>query len=482
MLRFGVEWTPKFAPKLFVKNTVNSASDNYHSADIGVRSSLDRKTLDNLQLFYILVSIMDLDKQLINENNKVRLALKYEMLISNIASILNSSIDFFIVLDEVLNIITTSLSLKTVQLLSLIPEIDTKIINKKWLHDYYLSNSEKTLISSINVHISESRPLFWNDYSEILEANRIFLCERKILSFAVFPLKVNSLILGFITFESDEASAWNTKHYSLFSTISNLLANALDKHKKTETIIHVERQNAENIRLIEQSSRLATIGLMTSGITHEINQPLNAIKVIADSILYQQKVNPYLYPPELMQKINDISKATERINGISQQIKKFCVSEKANIHEEFELHETIKYSLSLLNKQTNIHDIVIELQFYPYKINVVGNKIQFEQIIINLCMNAIQSLKSSQKEKKKIMITTDKNDERKQITISDNGTGINPNDFDRLFDPFFSTKTGGENMGLGLAVVKMFIDGMGWDIKIGNNENGEGVEVELVVT
>ena len=423
---------------------------------------------------------MDINTQLLQEQTKIKTALKHEMLISNIASMMNSSIDFDVLLNEVLDTIKTSLVLKDAHFVCLIPEINNQV-NKSWLNTCYTENTEKTLVASINTHISESRPLFWNDYTQILEANRKFLTEKGIHSFAIFPIKVKHVVTGFIAFESEATAIWDNKYYSLFNTITNLLANFLDKHIQTEARLNAERENAENIRLIEQSSRLATIGLIASGITHEINQPLNAIKVISDGLLFQQKQHPYSYPEDLIQKIRDISIATDRINEISKQMKAFSNTSNIQSYEKFDVHETIHYALNLVKSQTNHNDIDFDLQLYPYKTYIIGNKIQFEQIIINLCINSIQSLQETQKDNKKIIISSYKKDDKIKVSISDNGVGIKTDALDRVFEPFYTTKKAGENMGLGLAIVKMFVDEMNGSIKVVNNEDGGGVKVDVIV-
>ena len=429
----------------------------------------------------------DVDILLLQEHCKVKIALKHEMLISSIATILNSGDSFFETIEEALSSITDALAINDTQFISFDNAINSNIKNKKWLNICYEQNTEKHLTSSINTHISESRPIFWNELSELLEINRKSLLERNINAFAAFPLKIKHKVAGIITFEGSESNIWTPKHYSLFGTLASLIASFYDKYAQTEARLDAEKKNAEVIQTIGNSARLASIGVMAAGITHEINQPLNAIKVLSEGILFYHKRNPVHYDKDLIQKIKDISTAADRINEIVMQMKSFCDIASSTIDDEFEVNQTIHYALEFVKNLSQIHDIEIELTLYPYKVFLKGNKVHFEQIIINLCINAIQALEKIKKEDKKIVISSEivSSNQTKQkcliLTISDNGTGILCEDLNRIFDPFYSTKSSGENMGLGLAIVKMFVDSFKGKIIAMNKENKEGASFQLMI-
>ena len=433
----------------------------------------------------ILANIRDISRRkhteslLLQEHSKVKIALKHEMLISTIATILNTTDDFFIVLDNVLEIIVNTLAIKDMQFISFDKETNSKIKKKKWLNICIENNTEKHLITTINTKILQSISVFWLDLTEVLEINRKSLTDRGINSLAVIPLKIQHKVNGMLVFENSKANAWTSKHYTLFNTIGNMFANAWERCTQTIARLEAEKKNVEAVHLIENSARLASIGVMAAGITHEINQPLNAIKVTSDSVLFQEKRNPGLYSENLINKIKNISVAAGRIDEIIRHMRSFWVTSSSRDDEKFELHDTVIYALKILKNQMNFHGINIELLFLPEKIYLFGTKVHFEQIIINLCVNSIHALDKVKQKDKKIIIKSEILEKHYKVIIQDNGPGLPDNISDKIFDPFYSTKKPGEGMGLGLAIVKLFMDSFKGEIKALNNQNNEGACFEL---
>ncbi|MCK9328795.1 MAG: PAS domain S-box protein [Candidatus Cloacimonetes bacterium] len=474
---------------------------------------------------HILANIRDIterkktDELLLQEHNKVKIALKHEMLISTIATIFNSTDDFFSVIDYALEIISSTLNIKDVQFVPFIKESFDDLKHKKWLniaYEYYLAQvmnttdldteivSAKQLVNTLLSKILQSISVFWVDLSETVQANRTILEKHNVKSFAAVPLKFqgnidllssiksNVKIYGMLTFESAEPNVWTSKHFSLFNTIANMLSNAWGKHLQTVARINAEMKNAESVQLLENSARLASIGVMASGITHEINQPLNAIKVTADTILFQERRMPGIYPENLVNKLKNISLATNRIDEIIRHMKSFWSLNEKVKEDKFEIHEAICHSIDILKKQMSLHNIDIFLTFLnqtssPYNekdlktmpIIINGNRIHFEQIIINLVVNAYHSLEKSNQIDKFIKIDTEYGNDFYLVRITDNGIGFPENFENKLFDPFYSTKKPGKGMGLGLAIVKFFMDNFKGSIKAFNNEIHQGACFEL---
>lgn len=224
--------------------------------------------------------------------------------------------------------------------------------------------------------------------------------------------------------------------------------------------------------MLEKATHLASIGVMTAGITHEINQPLNAIKICADSLLFSEEMKPGTIPSTYLEDIQQISDSANRIEEIIRHLRSYWdkQNEEEYLNPEIEANQVIRKVLELLNRQLISHGIELELDMQTGDCQVKCNKIQIEQIVINIVNNSLQALNTIHLDKKIIRVKTSKRSEDEfVIQISDNGPGIKDEIADHVFDPFFTTKRPGKGMGLGLAIVKEILDGIGGAITINKN-------------
>lgn len=253
------------------------------------------------------------------------------------------------------------------------------------------------------------------------------------------------------------------------------------EHKKIQTILEdeckaraeAEKKEVDAVKQMERSARLASIGVMAAGITHEINQPLNAIKVTADSIQYWHKRNPGTLPEMFIEQLGIISKSVKRIVEIIQHMRTFWVVPHAHATEMVNINKAVKNALSLIGQQLHAHGIKEQVGIETDPLTVEGNLVHFEQIIANLVVNALHALDEKKEKDKKIEITTSRDSKKKKavLIIKDNGPGLPTEDPEKLFDPFFSTHNSGEGMGLGLAIVKRYIDRYNGTIEARNNND-----------
>jgi signal transduction histidine kinase len=246
-----------------------------------------------------------------------------------------------------------------------------------------------------------------------------------------------------------------------------------------------EKKEVEAIKQMERSARLASIGVMAAGITHEINQPLNAIKVTADSIQYWHKRNPGTLPEMFIEQLAIISKSVKRIVEIIQHMRTFWVVPHASATEMVNINHAVKNALSLISQQLHAHGIKEQVEIETDPLTVEGNLVHFEQIIANLVVNALHALDEKEEWDKKIEIATSKDNKKKYavLIIKDNGPGLPTEDPEKLFDPFFSTHNSGEGMGLGLAIVKRYIDRYNGKIEArNNNDTGATFKITFPLT
>lgn len=233
-----------------------------------------------------------------------------------------------------------------------------------------------------------------------------------------------------------------------------------------------ERKQNEAKQIIDNTARLASIGVIAGGITHEINQPLTAIKISADSILYWNKQNQNVLPERVANLLQIISDGSNRIDEIVKHMRTFWLESEKKEIIPVDLNNTILHSVNLLQQKINSHDVMLNIKLADCEINVMADAIQLELVINNLIINSINALDEVEIRNKFINIRTLEYPNYYLLEISDNGCGLPDVNVNSLFDPFYSTGKNKGGTGLGLAIVKMFLDRFDASIDANNNDEG----------
>ncbi|MCP5048856.1 MAG: GHKL domain-containing protein [bacterium] len=254
------------------------------------------------------------------------------------------------------------------------------------------------------------------------------------------------------------------------------VSQALEQEFKAR--VEAERKQVTAVKQAERSGKLASIGVMAAGITHEINQPLNAIRVTADTVRYWCRRNPGKLPETINEQLDIHARSVDRIVEIIRHMRSFWVVADTPPVKSIDLNEAVANALSLTRQQLHAHYIQEVVRTGEQPLVVEGNMIHFEQVIVNLLVNAVHALDEIDKKNKKIELVTSTVGEGNsaRLVISDNGPGLPDNPGDKIFDPFFSTRFGGEGMGLGLAIVKRYMDCYHGTIHAGNIQNNGNVK------
>ncbi len=407
--------------------------------------------------------------QLEESNQELQLTLKHEKLVGRLASLLNSTIDFPCVAHDLLKLIANTLEITEVHLYSFFSSKRSLYSSSEdlegWFYEQWVVRTMKErkiiVLSSTKELEKEIKPEF----------------RENMQSMCAVPVKVGKEVKGLICFSQSFEHCWSDHSIELFKTIADMIASAWGRDLQLQARLQAEKKQAEMIQVVEKTSRLASIGVMAAGITHEINQPLNAIKVTADSVLFWEKRNQGVLPELFVNKISKISTGASRIDEIIQHMRSFWVSPKESPEKIIDLEFVIKNGLTLISSQLSSHGIKPKMQAAGKNFLVRGNPLHLEQVAINLLVNAMHSIDTksqneNEKQSKTICIKLEKQRKNVIFEVLDNGIGIPNGSEDKLYDPFFSTKKPGEGMGLGLAIVKKFIDSVGGTIDAYNNEMG----------
>lgn len=211
-----------------------------------------------------------------------------------------------------------------------------------------------------------------------------------------------------------------------------------------EESIKIERAKAAH------SAKLASLGEMSAGIAHEINNPLS---IIMGSVRALRK--DFSQPEKLLKKLEAIEKATLRIAKIVGGLRKFSRTSDKKAVKVFALRRIIDEAILMTGAKQRRHTVAIEFDCRAEAF-VLCDELEIEQVMINLINNAIDAVKAERERWVKIVVFVEADEVCLQIR--DSGPGIAPEHREKLFQPFFTTKPVGESTGLGLAIVKGILD------------------------
>jgi PAS domain S-box-containing protein len=226
-----------------------------------------------------------------------------------------------------------------------------------------------------------------------------------------------------------------------------------------------DRLRSEELRLemekqTERSLRLASIGTLAAGISHEINQPLTVIKSEVDGYLISRMMNYELSSDDVRDIFQTVSEQVGRINSIIQHMRTMVREPHETRQEPTPIGEVMRSALFFLTQQCRNHGIDIEYIPVSESLRIMANPLALEQAIVNVLQNAIQALDSTTVSDKRITIWIETGNGQLVIDIRNNGPQIAEEDLPKIFDPFFTTKSKQANMGLGLSIVANFVQAM----------------------
>jgi PAS domain S-box-containing protein len=242
--------------------------------------------------------------------------------------------------------------------------------------------------------------------------------------------------------------------------------------------LQVEREleRKETAAQIIQSSKLATLGEMSTSVAHELNQPLNVIRMAAGNS--RRRISKGTATCEyLNDKMERIESQTARAAAIIDHMRMFGREAKEEL-EPINARAVVTNALSLMGEQLRLAGIEIVTEFSEDCLLILGHSIQMEQVILNLLTNALDAIAESEGEKK-ITLRVFKDDKGVHITAEDTGSGIPEDLLPRIFEPFYTTKEMGKGTGLGLSVSYGIINDMNGTIVVDNIDGGARFTITL---
>ncbi|MFT5163990.1 MAG: signal transduction histidine kinase/DNA-binding response OmpR family regulator [Alteromonadaceae bacterium] len=392
-------------------------------------------TLDLDQLFSTLYShietLMIVDVLLVGIYNQQKQQIEFELAIEN---------------DEYLPHFTLSMSQKNRPAVWCVENRRALIIN-----DY------DAQFSSYFGHQPRVEPMYGNDCASVL----------------YFPLQVVDQIIGVMSVQSYEKNAYNEHKQDMLRTIAATTAIALDN---VNAYREIELKNTEIIatqQQLLQAEKMASLGTLTAGVAHEINNPTNFVHVSAQNLevdllrferflfelagddtpieildSFHQQLKP------LYEHLTTIKNGTQRITLIVQDLRTFTQLDSAE-RKMVKITELLQSTVNLVRtKHLEVSEFITEyaaepqLQCYPAQLN---------QVFMNLIVNACDAIEENQQHQQpriqgRITIGCMVADGQIKISIKDNGSGMSETTKIKLFEPFYTTKDVGKGTGLGLSI------------------------------
>ncbi len=217
------------------------------------------------------------------------------------------------------------------------------------------------------------------------------------------------------------------------------------------------------------ASRLAAVGELTASIAHEVNQPLGAILANADAARRIVEKDP-TRTADIRRILDDIRADDLRAGAVIRRIRAI-VTKREPERGRVNLNEVTGEVLALLRNEAARRNITLSASFDPATPVVLADRVQLQQIFLNLLINAMDAMAETPVPQRTIEVNTGTlEDGSAEVAVADRGHGIATENFPRLFDSFWSTKP--EGMGLGLAITKSILDAHGGTVRAESNEHG----------
>jgi two-component system sensor kinase FixL len=217
--------------------------------------------------------------------------------------------------------------------------------------------------------------------------------------------------------------------------------------------LEIEAEARQRREELAHLARVATLGELTASLAHEVNQPLAAIMSNA------QAAQRYLNAPapdlaEIREILSDVAKEGSRASEVVNRLRTLLKKEKMEF-ELLDLNSVFREVAALLNSDALMRSVKISLNLDPQLPLVEGDRIQLQQVALNLMLNSFDAMNECPSAERRAVITTWRNDSEVRAAVADSGKGISKDESEKIFNPFFTTKPQG--LGIGLSICRSII-------------------------
>lgn len=229
-----------------------------------------------------------------------------------------------------------------------------------------------------------------------------------------------------------------------------------------------------------QASKLAVLGQMSAGLSHEVNQPLTALRALARNSIRLLETGRQDAVAANLQLMDDM---VERMSQITRQLKSFARKADDQLTGAVPLLDSVRNTLLLLEHRSRALDVQADVDIAPgLRVRAEANRL--EQVLVNLVGNALDAMQHETTRRLRVLALAQDGGRRVLVKVQDSGAGVGEAELQRLFEPFFTTKPAGEGLGLGLVISAKIVHEFGGTLRaqrLQDDERGMSFEFDLAV-
>jgi len=265
------------------------------------------------------------------------------------------------------------------------------------------------------------------------------------------PLLKDNEIVGMISLARKKVQPFTDAQIDLITDFAAQATVALESTRR-------ERRYREMQSELAHANRVATMGQLTASITHEVNQPLAAMRNnLTAALNFSDRT-----PPDLMEVREALACAVKEIDRASTVVGRIraLMQKEPTRRDSVNVNEAVCEVMELTYGEALKNGVSVRTQLADGLPLIQGDRVQLQQVILNLILNAVQALGAVTNDTREVLITTSQTDPNEVcLGVQDTGPGLSAETLPRLFEPFYTTKPGG--MGMGLAICRSIIEAHG---------------------
>ena len=304
--------------------------------------------------------------------------------------------------------------------------------------------------------LGSKSPVHIPDLATHLERNSVGEADREAISggvrtFLIVPMLRNDELIGTLGLVRYRIEPFTEKEIELVTDFAAQAAIALE-------ITRRERQLREQHMQLAHTNRVVTVGELSASIAHEVNQPIAAARNNVIAALNFLDGNP----PDLQEVREALAAAVKDADRVSAIVGRMrALMQKASPRSDrVDMNEALQEVIELTRGEALKNRVSVESQLAQGLPIIAGDRVQLQQVVLNLILNALQAMGAASEGPRQVMITTRQIDLKDlYVGVQDTGPGLSPGTLSRLFEPFYTTKPNG--MGMGLTICRSIVEAHG---------------------
>jgi PAS domain S-box-containing protein len=339
------------------------------------------------------------------------------------------------------------------QAIALVKIID---VNDATIDLFGARTKEEFLVSLNRLFLPETEPVFAQELIALAEGRSSFAAESVFQSLKGKRLDV---ILS-MTFPAPPAG------------MDGVLVSIIDITERRRSQEALERAQAD----LAHVNRVSALGELTASIAHEVSQPISGVVANAEAALRWLAGSPP-YLEEVQLSLDGIVRDGKRVGEILGRIRSLVKKAPAQ-KERLDINQAILDVVALTRTEVQRNGVVLQTQLQPVLPPVRGDRIQLQQVVLNLILNAVEATRSVDEHRRNVVISSAKDSSGVIVAVRDTGIGLDADSADHLFQPFYTTKASG--MGMGLSICHSIIEAHGGSVRAARNSD-EGATFQFTL-